>query len=798
MRKNRLCSAALIVMIFAHMPINAVAAGSCTVSALDTVAGLGTQVTMSGCLGASSLSLRGPSSAAYTQPLSVDSMGNALTLIPSKFTRTAGQYDVTVAGVSGSFSVTADRADNRHSTLSAAPATIRGNGKDSVTVTVVLRDAYDNPVAGRPIALISSRSSDDISGLSAHTDENGRMIWTVRATESGPMTLIPYDIVSSKQLTLRADVAVSGGSSAPLHSSLMAFGGDAAAELTSTAIDHFELSLPQNVTEVNASELFSMNVRAMNGTSLVRGYVGTLVVESSDPDAELPKKGEDPKSPDTGRIDMRSVDQGERKLSLIFVLRKRGTQTITVYDKLDPRVKGTITLNVTSGGSSDNQMITIRDPLDRAHIKGSPVRLQGNAPSLVNLKVKGGLGTVDTETDAEGVFRVDVPLNPDDKEVTLFVTSENGTMESEPVHLIIDNEAPIIDTISLSPAEGKTETPALLSVKSEPGLTSVTADWNGAVLTLSETGSGLYSTSLTAPSFAGTYDVKVTAVDSVGNSSTILTKWIVKPRQMPVVTGVKAESKPLQVALTWDKVETSPVASYRIYIAHESDPGNFLYSISTEKPVTSAVIKDLPLGDTYQFSLTAVSPDGEESLQKSSPAVASPIGMHFSATSGKDSLLLEWTAVNDVPLDHYILEYGTESGVYSEKRMINGQALSFMLRDLLPDITYELKLTPVTVTGKTLTDVAAVTRGTPGGDGFTPGADDPVSPEIIGTLHPGANIRPPSIPDVPSTPESGVSSIVGAIVFLAAIVGGLQWRNHRRQRRTMQEFLSVMQQRYHS
>ncbi len=806
MRKNRLSTLSLAVLVLGQLPLGAIAAGPCTVSALDTVAGLGTQVTISSCagVGTTSLSLRGPSgTSSYTQQISLDAAGSAMTLIPSKYTFTAGRYDVTAAGTSTTFSVIADRADDGHSKFTASPVSIRSNGQDAVTVTAILRDKYDNPVAGRPIALISSRASDEVNALSAQTDENGRMLWTVRATESGPMTLIPYDIVSAKQLTLRADITVGGSSSVnSLRAALTSFGGegDFTGDLTSSVIDHVELSLPQNVTEVKANELFSMNVKAMNGTSVVRGYVGTLIVESSDPDAELPKKGEDPKTPETGRIDMRSVDQGERKLSLIFVLRKRGAQTITVYDKLDPSVKGEITLNVTRDGGTDSEMITIKSPLDRARIKGTTVRLQGTAPSLVNLKVKGGLSTIDAETDAEGVFRIDVPLNPQDKEVTLFVTSENGTMESEPVHLIIDNEAPEISTVSIDPPEGKTEEPATLTVKSEADLTSVTAEFNDATLTL--TGSGTaYSAQMTAPKDAGTYDIKVTATDSVGNASTMLTKWTVKPRQMPVVNGVKAESQPLQVSITWNEIDTVPVAEYKIYIADEQDPGNYLYSISTKKPVTSAVIKDLPLGKTYQFSLTAVNAEGQESTEKSEPATASPLGMSFTAKSGKDSLFLEWSELKDLPLDHYILEYGTEPGVYPEKRTIKGEARSFMLRDLLNDVTYELKLTPVAVTGKTMSDLAAVTRGTPSGTGFTPGVDDPVPPDIDDTLHPGANLPPPPppyVPDVPTTPGSGIPSMVGALMVLAAVVGGFLWRGSMKQRKMTQEFLSTMQQRYHS
>src|SRR3989338_1690890 len=109
MHKNRLSALSLTLLLLGQLPLSAIAAGGCSVAALDTVAGLGTQVTISGCSGASSLSMRSPTGSPYTQQLSVDGSGSAVTLIPSKYTLSAGRYDVTVSGTSGSFMVIADR-----------------------------------------------------------------------------------------------------------------------------------------------------------------------------------------------------------------------------------------------------------------------------------------------------------------------------------------------------------------------------------------------------------------------------------------------------------------------------------------------------------------------------------------------------------------------------------------------------------------------------------------------------------------------------------------------------------------
>lgn len=796
-RNSRFSAFALVVFAAEFLVPVAIAAG-CSIRALDTVAGLGTEVSASGCSsGSSVMSITGPASMEYSQSLVVDENGAPTTIIPSKYTLTAGTYFVRMAEASSSFVVFADRADDGHSTLIASPKSVRPG--ETVTVTGVLRDRYDNPVSDRPIALMSSRGSDEVESLSGQTDDEGRIVWKVRAAQSGLMTLIPYDIIGSKQLKLRADVTVSGNTSV---ASLMSFtGGDAdmGAELTSTEVDHFELTLPQDITDVKANELFGMTIRAMRSDALVRGYVGTLIVESTDPDAELPKKGEDPKSPKTGRIDIRSVDQGERKLSLIFVLRKSGPQTIRVYDKSDPNMKGEITLNVLRGEDDGDGHIVIVDPPDRSRVKGHSVLLQGRAPSLVNLIVKGGKQTVNAESDEEGVFRVSVELNPEDKEATLFVMSENGTYESAPLHIIVDTDAPTIETIVIDPAEGKTEDPATITVKSEPGMATVTALLGAKETPLAATGSGYYKGTVTAPKQEGIYDVIVKVTDTVGNHSSLLTKWTVKPKLLPIVTGLKAESQTLKVALSWNAIETVPVREYKIYIADESDPGNYLYSIGTQKAVVSAVMTDLPLGRTYQFSLTAITADGQESPEKSVSASAAPLGMKLTATSGDASLFLEWNRAPDLTLSHYLLEFGSPTvGDDTMRTGVNGEAISFVLADLLDGTQYELRLTPVDITGKIHPELAAVTRGTPGGDGFHPGADDPAPPDILNDLHPGADLSPPIIDTIPRTPGSGISSMMMALLLVGAAAGGLLWFRERRQYRLTQEFLQSMHQRYHS
>ncbi len=792
-----------VALILQLLSPSVFAAGTCTVSALDTVSGLGTQVTVSSC-GSNAQALlivQSPDNQNYTQTITLDGVGNAITLIPSQYTLTAGTYEVTAADAKTTFAVLADHADDAHSTLIVSPQSIDADGRDTATVTAILRDTNDNPVSGRPLALIASRLTDDVTPQSKETDDSGRFLWTVRGTEQGTTSLTVFDIISGRQMKLKENLTVGKEARSPLGASLTDFGrgGETVtADLASETVDRFELSLPQGATDVKANELFGMTIRAMKGGEVSRGYIGALTVKSSDPDALLPRQGEDPRNPSAGHIEMRGVDQGERKVPLAFMLRSSGMQTIEITDDLDPTFAGKLTLNVIRSGGSGNDKIVIVDPQDRTSVKGGPILLQGRAPSLINLKVKGGNDIVNGESDEEGVFRISVPINPADKEVTLFVTSENGAYESNPVHILIDNVAPAIETINLDPAEAKAGERTTITVKSEAGLSAVTAAYGTETITLSEGSGGLYSGILSAPKLPGIYDITASAKDGAGNSSAMLTKWKVSATTLPIVQNVTAEGKQNAVSVQWQAVQgVDNIRQYKIYIAAQNDPQNILYSIGTNKPVTSAIIKDLPLGISYLFSLTVVAEDGTESPEKSAPASATPYGFSLTVTPGKDSLLLEWTPIPSLPLDHYVLEYGTSPGEYPGRQKINGSARSTILRDLLGGVTYEVKLTPVTVTGKTMTESAVIAHGTPTSDGFVAGTSESVPSDFFGGLHPGAPLdRLPSLDEMPSTTESGIPSFTLGLVIVAALGIGLHWQRAQREKKKVDAFLQAMQQRY--
>ncbi len=813
MKTAKIHAGITLLTILACLVPQPLSAAGCSVTALDTVAGLGTEVQVTGCAGQSGtqLSVDGPDGAPFEQNVTLNSSGDAVVNVPGKYVEAAGTYTAIFGATRTTFTVLADAPDDAHSTLSASARSAEPG--EQITVTAVLRDRYENALSGRPVALLSNRSRDIISSRSSQTDEQGRFTWTVEPDEDGMMTLTAYDVLSSRQLKTRLDIAVG-------DAGYVSTGSPLAAQMTGMGqgsetgvIDHFEVALTKEGS-VNANELFSVVIYAVDATGnrrtqseeefqnhIVQGYADTVIIQSSDPDAEFPKKGQNRQQPQLGSVDFRPMDLGVRSIPLGFVFRAGGEQTIEVYDQKDPSIRGKLTVQVNKAPTSASEKITIVSPANNSLIGVREVRVVGKGPVLINIKIKGGVEPVFTETNEDGTFEAQVKLPAEYNEATLFASKEDGTNESDPVRLRIDQTGPKIDSIEFNPAEGRTTDPAVVTVKSEPGLTVLSAKLNQEDIQMVETLSGTYVGNIAAAPAEGQHDFSIEMADEVGNKGSSSAKWNVKRKTLPIVEGVTAEGQANGVAIKWNPVTVGNVTEYRIYIAREEEPENFLASVETNAPVTSAVIKDLEIGYNYLFSLTALNAEGQESAERSEAALGAPLGLLLTARPDDQALVLEWNPPSSIPLAHYMLEYGTEPGVYTERRTINSQLRSFTVRDLLNDVTYEMRLTPVAVTGKSLIELAAVTRGTPSGEaGYRPGAGDPIPDDLYGGAGdppPDYTVDPP-IDDIPSTVGSGPATTMAVGTLVLALLLGIIWRQHRAQKNMTRQFLDMMNQRYHS
>ncbi len=762
------------------VPQLAIAQQPCVLSAQETVAGLGTEITASGCVpGLLDITILSPDGTERQLAMNVTQGGQGRLPVQGSFTQVAGSYAVRSPAGSTSFTVLPDVPDARFSELTAsAPSLLPGD--DGVTVTLALRDRFGNPLAGRPVALFSARDRDTVTARGRETDTHGRMTWTVSTDQPGPLTLTAYDILSTlpvaQRLTLNAGQSTTSFAPSPFTAALT--GSERGGVFG--AIDRFEVRISGGGT-VRANNDLTMIVTALDAAgNVVEDYVGDILLTSSDGNAVLPSGG---------MTRFQQYELGVKNIQLGLRFRTPGQQTITVRDAANAAVTGSATVTVETSGGSAGGDIVILDPPNRAFIGDTSILLQGRAPSFVNLRVKGGAQDVTGASDAEGVFRITVPLNPTQRDHTLFVVSDNGRYESAAHTLILDNEGPVIDAVSFEPTRGTAGEKAVMTVRTEPGLRTVSATIGSTPVTLTEAGSGTYRVEFTAPA-AGTLPVKVTATDAADNEGTMMAQWDVEGSGIPQVQNVTAEGRANAVFVAWQPVD-GDIAQYRIYVG--TSPTDYAYGLETGQPVSSALVNGLEPGRTYFIAITALDAEGNES-ERSAPASASPIGMRLTATPGNESLQLTWQPPAGTPLNSYILEYGVEAGTYTEKRTISGELRTYVLRDLLNDVTYEARLTPVTVTGQRIDELAGIVRGAPNGSGFHHGAQDPVPFIDDEPLHGGAPILNPG--NVPRNTESGLPSFAvwGLVAFI--FCGGMFFMMKRRQRILTAQFLQTMDQQY--
>jgi hypothetical protein len=131
-----------------------------------------------------------------------------------------------------------------------------------------------------------------------------------------------------------------------------------------------------------------------------------------------------------------------------------------------------------------------------------------------------------------------------------------------------------------------------------------------------------------------------------------------------------------------------------------------------------------------------------------------------------------------------------------EKRILNGEMENVVLRDLLNDVTYFVRLTPITTTGDILEELATVGEGTPSTDqpGFHASPSDPI-PYVPGSV---IDTSPPNVHQgAPITAMTGIPLSMKWMVTLIGIFVIGYAIHFRRKREAMSSFLRTMEHRYH-
>jgi len=101
--------------------------------------------------------------------------------------------------------------DPGNSSVTVAPANVPANGTSISTITVVLRDAGNNPVSGKTVTLVSDRGVDVISQPPAPTDATGTAVGTIRSGTVGISTITATDVTDAVVLNDQPQVFFTQG-----------------------------------------------------------------------------------------------------------------------------------------------------------------------------------------------------------------------------------------------------------------------------------------------------------------------------------------------------------------------------------------------------------------------------------------------------------------------------------------------------------------------------------------------------------------------------------------------------------
>jgi len=784
-----------------------------SIEADDTVAGLGTDVVIRGLTEQAILLVFPPVGAALEQNVRAN---EDRVHLAGKELDMAGVYALALErnGVqlegSAEFEVLPDQLDVSNAALQATSDSFMADGQDEIVVRVILRDRYGNPITERPVSLISSRATDAIEARTPHTDESGEQQFTIRTYEPGSIIVRAVDLISGKTISSELPLQALSPSQSMGGSAQRTMYGSADRSQTAPqyntrsngitgrslygqvisfdVVDRFIIDVPAD-TQVNLDENLTLTAIDRDGR-VVEDYTGIVELLSTDQNAILPSFGE---------VQFRGADLGRKTLVLGLRFATPGEHIIYAKDTRDQSITGEAVINVIGDiATIPEQNIEIISPEKDTMVNSRDIVIEGKAPPYVNLIITGGTEDVYGESDADGYFAISVSLHPDQMDHTLRVRDEGGRHDSGNLRLKLDIEPPEILMFKITPERSVEGGDVLVTARVQDNsgiIGNITVTVNEEEHTLTPASeSGSYQV-LFVTNERGTYQPRLRVSDSAGNISEMLGELEVGSKSLPIVQNLQATAQPNAINLEWDELEVmegeEPIDGYRLYVG-ESE-ADFPFTFETVEPL--AEVGGLKPGTRYFFAVTAFR-DEQESESKSGVVSATPLGLSLEVIPGNSSLMLKWTKLKDIPLQSFKLEYGAEPGVFTEKRSLNGDLVSYTIRDLLNDITYYVRLTPITTTGEVLDELAVEGEGTPTSalGGFQPGPADPI-PHGLGTtlqppLHSGA---PP-----PLQPSTGIPAM-GWWVVIAAIGGlGMYVRQRRRSFRTTEVFLQDMHKRYNS
>ncbi len=763
-------------------------ASAATVKVEDLVAGLDVQITADDFEPYSTLELqvKDPTGTDLVLTGRTDERGHLFTHLPGELARNAGQYSITAMepssnhSASDTFRVLSDRLDPQVSELTVDRASVPADGSLPITAVVTLRDRYGNPLSGRPVTLIGSRSEDRIAPLTTETDSNGEMGFSIIGSGPGVITLGAMDLLTATVLQTR--VAVTFGEQTGRGGWVPANGSALLAQIPGEQNDQakFNISLTPEKADPDTTTWFDLQIEAIgsNGKRNLSYKQTPRISVDNDARADLPGKFEGT----FGEIPFQEREQGLKLLRKSVRFSKPGKHVVTVEDMING-IRGSATVEIKEEViAGQKRKIEILYPKPDvatkvARINATNVILKGVGPPLANLVVLEGEDETNRstlargETDANGKYEISVEfLDPNQSLYALVVQDENMAgsrlYTSEVLRIERNTKKPEF-TFTFDPIEPITGTDVQLNVFATAEIDSVQASINTDTLTLTQDASNPlhYSVMFQAPE-PGDYQPAITAKNPIG-STEIRGTLAVRDRDVAVPQNLQAIARPSGVDLMWDELPKSEgITKYTVYVGLAAD--DFSSTLDTNGAEVGAQIKGLQTDTEYFFAVTAWKKDRESA--KSEIISTRSNGLNLRLLPTQSSIEVTWQYPADAPaVGQFKLEYWVDETEHYE-RMLTGELRKYTINDLLSDVSYSVRLTPIAITGEALTDIVATASTTTLNGSFKSGPSDPVYlPRPSNTN----NTPPPSSlhQGAKNTPDSGVpmGAAAGAVALSLAV-----------------------------
>ncbi|MEK7201707.1 MAG: hypothetical protein AAB737_03675, partial [Patescibacteria group bacterium] len=284
------------------------------------------------------------------------------------------------------FTVLPETVDPLQSTITAARRTITADSQDTLSVRVHVTDRYGNALAGRPIALISSRSRDHILPMERETNREGIQEFIVRTDKTGDMLLRAMDLLNSTTLESTLAVTVTKPWTGTTSQGYQTLSAQLDEEFESVVMG-FEVMVEPPLLQVE-KEAQKITVRALDRMGrTVKSYHGKIIFRTTDPAATVPVM----QRPNYGEYQFEERDQGIRPFTLALRFPSPGEHTLTVEASENPTVKGETKITVVGSGiGPKKRAIEITSHQDGQFINRTAITLEGKGPPLINIRALGG------------------------------------------------------------------------------------------------------------------------------------------------------------------------------------------------------------------------------------------------------------------------------------------------------------------------------------------------------------------------------------------------------------------------